>query len=332
MPNDRPNYYEILQIDEDTSNKDIRNAYRALVKQYHPDIHHGFAKKEAEEKLKLINEAYDCLSDAKRRKEYDKSIFINVKPVNPSTRTNDTNYYNGSAYTDTSIQSTKKSSYGGMSFHELNYYCQGQKTDAYDGNKDKELREKIFLMIKIVAILLVVTISILGGFFIDSFTKNNHDDKNAITQNTNDNEARGNNKIENSTEKYSIVPSGITFGDTKDKVRSTFGQPTSIGKDKWRYENSIIFFNKRNEVDGWDNPNGRLDLYAGGLVEYAEPIKINSSKKDVIRAMGTPNYLTKDKWRYGTSVIYFNSDDKVKLWDNRGNNLKVNPVRKSYSR
>lgn len=61
-------YYAILGVSRNTTTEQIKEAYRRLVKKYHPDRH---PSPEAEEMLKLINEAYHVLSDPVRRAEYD---------------------------------------------------------------------------------------------------------------------------------------------------------------------------------------------------------------------------------------------------------------------
>ena len=64
------NYYEILGVAKDASEKDIKKAYRTLSKQHHPD--HGGD----EEKFKEINEAYSVLSSPEKREQYD-NPFVN---------------------------------------------------------------------------------------------------------------------------------------------------------------------------------------------------------------------------------------------------------------
>lgn len=64
------NYYEILGVDRDIENDEIKRAYRRLARTYHPDMNPG--NKEAEERFKDINEAYEVLSDPDRRARYDK--------------------------------------------------------------------------------------------------------------------------------------------------------------------------------------------------------------------------------------------------------------------
>jgi len=63
-------YYEILGVSKDASDKDIKAAYRKLALKWHPDKHPE-DKAQAEEKFKEINEAYQVLSDPKKRKQYD---------------------------------------------------------------------------------------------------------------------------------------------------------------------------------------------------------------------------------------------------------------------
>jgi molecular chaperone DnaJ len=62
-------YYSLLGVSRTATEKDIKQAYRRLARQYHPDVNPG--NKSAEEKFKAINEAHDVLSDAEKRKKYD---------------------------------------------------------------------------------------------------------------------------------------------------------------------------------------------------------------------------------------------------------------------
>ncbi len=64
-------YYGILEVNEKASQEIIEKAYKTLVKKYHPDLYSSVQKKEAEMKLKDINEAYNILSDNFLRSQYD---------------------------------------------------------------------------------------------------------------------------------------------------------------------------------------------------------------------------------------------------------------------
>ena len=63
------NYYDILGVSRGASAKDIRNAYRRLARKYHPDVNQG--AKEAQEKFKEVNAAYEVLSNPDNRTKYD---------------------------------------------------------------------------------------------------------------------------------------------------------------------------------------------------------------------------------------------------------------------
>ena len=62
-------YYEVLGVPRTATEDQIRSEYRKLARKYHPDVNPG--DKSSEEKFKEINEAYEVLSDADKRKRYD---------------------------------------------------------------------------------------------------------------------------------------------------------------------------------------------------------------------------------------------------------------------
>ncbi len=69
MAVDYKDYYKTLGVNKNATEKEIRQAYRKLARQYHPDVNPG--DKAAEEKFKEINEANEVLSDPEKRKKYD---------------------------------------------------------------------------------------------------------------------------------------------------------------------------------------------------------------------------------------------------------------------
>ncbi|QFG22714.1 molecular chaperone DnaJ [Actinomadura sp. WMMB 499] len=62
-------YYKVLGVAKTASQEEIKKSYRKLARKYHPDANRGDA--DAEDRFKEVSEAYDVLSDEKRRKEYD---------------------------------------------------------------------------------------------------------------------------------------------------------------------------------------------------------------------------------------------------------------------
>src|SRR5215469_2189804 len=69
MAVDYKDYYKILGVNKDADTKAIRQAFRKLARQYHPDVNPG--DKNAEERFKEVNEANEVLSDPEKRKKYD---------------------------------------------------------------------------------------------------------------------------------------------------------------------------------------------------------------------------------------------------------------------
>lgn len=63
-------YYEVLGVEKDASDQDLKRAYRKLAKKYHPDLNPNDA--EAEKNFKEVSEAYEVLSDSEKRAQYDR--------------------------------------------------------------------------------------------------------------------------------------------------------------------------------------------------------------------------------------------------------------------
>ena len=76
----KQDYYDLLGVPRKASAKDIRTAFRKLARKYHPDLNPG--DKSSEEKFKQLQEAYDVLSDTKKRQMYDQYGFYsdNIPP------------------------------------------------------------------------------------------------------------------------------------------------------------------------------------------------------------------------------------------------------------
>ena len=77
----KADYYELLGVPRKASAKDIRAAFRKLARKYHPDLNPG--DKAAEEKFKQLQEAYDVLSDTKKRQMYDQYGFYSENAPPP---------------------------------------------------------------------------------------------------------------------------------------------------------------------------------------------------------------------------------------------------------
>lgn len=131
------NYYEILKISKDASDKEIKNAYKKMVKKYHPDLY--VADKEfAEKKIKEINEAYNILSNEESRLEYDEYLNdIEQDNVQEVVYTTQSNYKNG--FTEEANQ--------------YNSFLVNNIFDKFE-NLSKKTKIKIFLVVLMIVFII----------------------------------------------------------------------------------------------------------------------------------------------------------------------------------
>jgi len=73
LASQKRDYYEVLSVSKDCTITEIKQSYRKLARQYHPDVNNG--NPEAEEKFKEISEAYAVLSNEEKRRQYDQHGF-----------------------------------------------------------------------------------------------------------------------------------------------------------------------------------------------------------------------------------------------------------------
>ena len=75
---EKKDYYAILGVSKTATDDELKKAYRKMAKKYHPDANPD-NKEEAEKKFKEVNEAYEVLSDAKKRKKKKLKLEIMLK-------------------------------------------------------------------------------------------------------------------------------------------------------------------------------------------------------------------------------------------------------------
>lgn len=194
------NYYQILEVDVNASFEVIEKAYKTLVKKYHPDLQENSLKNDSEEKLKLINEAYEVLSNEEKRKNYDLALqqeeMEKEKIANDLLeenkilkdelyRTKQNNTYSNITYSNTN------SNYDNLTDQNLEYeeqlrkarqkayndaYIQDLKNRGYKIKYKKTwkdyLKNLLALLITFIILFLLWQIPFIKSFFINLYEEN----------------------------------------------------------------------------------------------------------------------------------------------------------------
>lgn len=125
-------HYEILGIRKTASTDEIKNAYKQLVKKYHPDVYPG-DKTFAEKKTQEINEAYDVLSDPDKKRDYDE--LISPHTTTTYTPPDYSNYTYGQSYYKKEYTSKRNAQAQGSKYSYENYKKTYNSSGAYDYNR-----------------------------------------------------------------------------------------------------------------------------------------------------------------------------------------------------
>lgn len=195
------NYYEILEVDRKASKEIIEKAYKTLAKKYHPDVQEQNQKVKAEEKMKLINEAYSVLSNEEKRYEYDQQLEentisaekyqelvnenIELKRKIQNNTTNkiqnqnqpNINYsqvYNNSQTYNQQEYNTKINQAVNQAYHDA--YIRDMKDRGYKIKYKKDfnyyVRNFVALVLTITIFLVIVQIPFIKKFFINMYEEN----------------------------------------------------------------------------------------------------------------------------------------------------------------
>lgn len=153
-------YFKVLGVSKNATNKEIKNAYRKLAKKYHPDTYIG-DKTFAENKMKELNEAYDVLTDENKRRKLVEEESATVKNTNYYS----SNYEEGSVYDfDKHFNRTYNQSYSYYNYTP--YEDENDYTNMYYIDFAK-LKRKIFKQLKnaIVGTFIVIVIVMAIAIF-----------------------------------------------------------------------------------------------------------------------------------------------------------------------
>lgn len=181
------NYYQILEVDVNASFEVIEKAYKTLVKKYHPDLQENSLKNDSEEKLKLINEAYEVLSNEEKRKNYDLVLqqeemekekikeeeiyknFSNSSLANNIEKENNNNSNNNNINYINQIEQARKQAY-------YDAYIQDLKNRGYKIRYKKTwkdyLKNIIAFFLTILVLFLLFQVPFIKNFLVSIYEEN----------------------------------------------------------------------------------------------------------------------------------------------------------------
>ena len=181
------NYYQILEVDVNASFEVIEKAYKTLVKKYHPDLQENSLKNDSEEKLKLINEAYEVLSNEEKRKNYDLALqqeemekekikeeeiyknFSNSSLANNIEKENNNNSNNNNINYINQIEQARKQAY-------YDAYIQDLKNKGYKIRYKKTwkdyLKNIIAFFLTILVLFLLFQVPFIKDFLVSIYEEN----------------------------------------------------------------------------------------------------------------------------------------------------------------
>lgn len=179
------NYYNILEVNKNASPEIIEKAYKTLVKKYHPDLQNNNLKAEYEEKIKLINEAFEVLSNSEKRKNYDLNLKQNEVSIEDYNNLinenlklkNKINYLennlNNNKYINNNYSDNIQQKYNDV-INKAYYdaYIQDLKNRGYKIKYKKTFKEYlkslISLFITIIIFLLIFQIPFIKNYFLNN--------------------------------------------------------------------------------------------------------------------------------------------------------------------
>lgn len=162
-------FYEVLNVKNDATDKEIKKAYRLLAKKYHPDTYDG-NKEFAEDKMQEINIAYDTLSNPVLREKYNEKIGFMGTPKTETTTNNKTSYksaYNhyrkydkdGVNYEVKYRPNNSRIRYNSEGYAESNYYTEQQNANSY--KEEIDFKAIFSNKQKLVYILIIVLVGVI---------------------------------------------------------------------------------------------------------------------------------------------------------------------------
>ena len=254
------NYYRVLEVSETATDKEIKKSYKKLVKKYHPDVFDG-DKSVAEIKIKELNEAYEVLSNADSRKNYDNSLNqINVSDIENDFESRVQNQESDFSSQDLRARYERFYASDYSKKYTTNYY--GVSRNDLKNEKNKYSNNSVWIEVSkskalvivgcallISAIILIILLSLLR----DLLENSSSFDSDKEVSNTAS-------SFDYSAHRWGYIDLDMTYNEVLDSIGSPdYIESANIGYYGY-WGDSYIAFNSNNIVVDWQN-NGDFYTY-----------------------------------------------------------------------
>jgi len=338
----------VLELDSHATQKEIKTAYRLLIKVWHPDRFQGDAtlKYSAEQKLKNVNIAYRILTETSEpKRDWEPAPADTASQTEPGT-TKTAADWTPEIDRVTMLSMRLRWTFGllfkiaVLAFailigryiwiaFDLPGLSGGDMHRVYDAGLDNVQKELPGPQHRfLVAIEHDLRRLGLNGMAASVATELQAEESEATADEPTKPEPASSDKparkpsgkqSANPPPAPRVIRSYITIGSTRDEVIAKQGPPTTSSEDKLVYGHSELDL-KDGAVVGWRiDPASdpiRVKLWPEHSVDTSQTyFTVDSTKDDVLVVQGTPTAFSKDKFEYGGSVVYFHND-RVVSWKN----------------
>ncbi|ETT31686.1 DnaJ-class molecular chaperone with C-terminal Zn finger domain, partial [Paenibacillus sp. FSL R7-269] len=282
-------YYTVLSVPFGASSNAIKDSFRAKAKVLHPDVGGD------SEVFQRLRKAYEILSDPKSRENYDRLYRLYFSKItNENLNQNQNNEKNQTRYSDPEKQSRKR--------------------DVHIAPQ-KKIEVAVFSppywfgLLKIGGILLttvgifLITANSLYSKGIPVFT---NDISSSSRTSASQTSSASSIKTDTNSEE---LPSYFTLGSSSKFVIKIMGKPATMTEKKWKYGNSIIFFDENDFVVGYEN-NGELKVLLKNKTKNGE-VRKGYSKIQVLDLLGTPKSILDEIWVFESVTIQYDEYQQV---------------------
>lgn len=301
--------FATLQIEPNSDWRSVKQAYRKLVREWHPDRQHN-NKETAETKIRQINRAYSLL-----RKHYQFTITPSEQEIFGSKNSKHAKNQPSQTIISITLDAVKR-----YAKHPNKNHDQSLSLARYAKDQLiwlKQLIAAIFSRRQTKWIVLSTPFIVVIYYSLSATLSSLNKNPSIVLTNTTDLSVEQDRSHDTTLASQNNF---ITVGDDMVKVLEVEGPPTASSSTAWYYGKSAIFLKDGVVVSWYVDPSRSLNVReARQSVSF---IKKGLDKNMVLALLGPPTEMKSDRWYYGSSMIRFEEDVVADWYNSRSSPLR----------